>query len=126
MNRQDTGRRGEAVARRHLESRGYEILETNYRLRSGEIDVVARHDSMLVFVEVRSRRARGFGAPEESITSAKRRKLAETAQEYLQEQGLAASDWRIDVVLVEFSGRGRSPRVEVIVNAVEDPASDLP
>ena len=124
MSRQDTGRRGEAIARRHLEALGYEVLETNCRLRGGEIDVVTRHEGSLVFVEVRSRRSLGFGTPEESITAAKRLKLAETAHEYLQERGLADTDWRIDVVLVELSGRGRRPRVEVIVNAVEEPASD--
>ncbi len=119
MNRQDVGRTGEAVARRHLESNGYRVIDTNHRVRSGEIDVVARHDGALVFVEVRSRRAPGFGAPEESITPAKRRRLARTAREYIQKHGLAAIDWRIDVVLVELGGRGRRPRVEVIVNAVE-------
>ena len=119
MNRQDVGRRGEAVARRHLASKGYSVIDTNHRVRSGEIDVIARHDGTLVFVEVRSRRARGFGGPEESITRAKRRKLAQTAQEYIQKHGLAATDWRIDVVLVELVGRGRQPRVEIIVDAVE-------
>ena len=119
MNRQVTGRRGEAIARRYLEAQGYEVLATNSRVRSGEIDVVARHEGSLVFVEVRSRRALGFGAPEESITAAKRRRLARTAHEYIQKHGLATTDWRIDVVLVELGGRGRRPRVEVIVNAVE-------
>ena len=121
MSRQTTGRRGEAIARRHLEAQGYEVLETNYRLRGGEIDIVARHEGSLAFVEVRSRRALGFGSPEESITASKRRKLAQTAHEYIQERGLTTSDWRIDVVLVELGGRGRKPRVEVIPNAVEEP-----
>ena len=119
MNRQDVGRMGEAVARRHLESKGYRVIDTNHRVRSGEIDVVARHEGTLVFVEVRSRRAPGFGAPEESITPTKQRRLAMTAQEYIQKHGLAISDWRIDVAVVELGGGGRKPRVNVIVNAVE-------
>ena len=125
MNRQAVGRRGEAIARRHLEVEGYRVLETNCRVRSGEIDIVACHDGTLVFAEVRTRHAQGFGAPEESITPAKRRKLADTAHEYLQKNDIVTSDWRIDVVLVEFGGRGRSPRVEVIANAVEESSPDL-
>ena len=117
--RQRLGQQGEALARRHLESNGYSILEANFRTRSGEIDLVAEAGGTLVFVEVRTRRASGFGTPEESIDTNKKAKLARVAEEYIQAHGIGDRDWRIDLVAVELGGRGRAPRVEIIENAVE-------
>ena len=74
-SRQETGRRGEAYARRMMEERGYRILATNYRSPHGEIDIVAADGRGIVFVEVRARRSRAYGPPEESLTPAKRRHL---------------------------------------------------
>ena len=113
------GRRGELLAKRHLEDTGYEILEANYRTRLGEIDLVAQRDDCLVFVEVRTRRGGSLGTPEESMTAEKREHLIAAAQEYLQSRGVEESQWRIDFIAVEMDGRGRLRRVEHIVNAVE-------
>lgn len=116
--RQDLGRRGEAVARAHLESLGYEVVAANYRSGSGEIDLVTEQDGAIVFVEVRSRSGPSMGLPEESITSTKRDHLIASAQEYLQEHGAQDRQWRIDLVAVEFR-RGRPPSVRIIENAIE-------
>lgn len=113
------GRRGELLAKRHLEETGYEILEANFRTRLGEIDLVARRDDCLVFVEVRTRRGGSLGTPEESMTAKKREHLIAAAQEYLQSRGVEESQWRIDFIAVEMDGRGRLRRVEHVVNAVE-------
>ena len=75
MKKQETGKRGEQIACKALEKKGYRILERNYRCRYGEIDLVARHRDYIVFVEVRSKTGHGFGSPEESITAAKKKKL---------------------------------------------------
>ena len=82
--RQRIGRRGEELAKRHLERSGYSILETNYRANGGEIDLVAEKDGALVFVEVRTRTGHTAGSPEESVTPLKRSHLVAAAQEYLQ------------------------------------------
>ena len=119
MQRQRLGRRGEALPRRHLESRGYVMVEANYRTRHGEIDLVAEENGTLVFIEVRTKSTGGFGSPEESITPEKREHLVAAAQEYLQASDAADRDWRIDVVAIELGPGGRVSRLDVVENAVE-------
>lgn len=114
----EVGAWGEQVAAAYLESRGFSVLERNFRSREGEIDIVARDGDCLVFVEVRTRSGSGFGSPEESVTAAKKRKLVEVAQAYLQSRPGLPPSWRIDVVAVELGPRGRLARVELIENAV--------
>ena len=118
-SRQALGRRGESLARRHLQKIGYSVLYTNYRAGSGEIDLVAEKDGVLVFVEVRTRSGRALGSPEESITSRKRARLVDTAQEYLQENHAEQRQWRIDLVAIEMRPDGRLDRLDVLQNAVE-------
>ena len=84
-NRRKLGTFGERVAKDYLEKRGYEVLETNFRCPAGEIDIVARKQGYLIFVEVRTRRSLECATPEESVTPAKREKLIELAQTYIQE-----------------------------------------
>ncbi len=115
--RRKLGQRGEDLAVAQLCNQGYVICERNYRCPRGEIDLVARDGDCLVFVEVRTRRGREYGSPEESIIPAKQAKLIELAQTYVQEHHWAG-DWRIDVVAVEMSRAGQVLRVEVIQNAV--------
>jgi putative endonuclease len=115
--RKRLGRLGENLAADHLERRGYVICQRNYRCPVGEMDIVAGDGDCLVFVEVRTRRGREYGTPEESITAAKQAKLVEVAQTYLQEHDWPG-DWRIDVVAVELTREGRLERVTVIQNAV--------
>ena len=107
---------GEEYARRFLKGKGYSILESNYRGKYGEIDLVARERDCLVFVEVKSRRTEAFGRPEESVTEAKQQKLVEAALEYMQLKGLEECEWRIDVVGIEAGGF--RPRVRLVRNAV--------
>ena len=113
------GKRGEELAWRHLETRGYVILEANHRTKHGEIDLVTEKDGTLVFVEVRTRSSGGYGSPEESITPAKRSHLISAAEEYLQAAEADGRDWRIGVVALEMDHRGDVSRLEVIENAVE-------
>jgi len=115
--RKKLGRLGENLAADHLERRGYVIRQRNYRCPVGEMDIVAEDGDCLVFVEVRTRRGREYGTPEESITAAKQAKLVEVAQTYLQEHDWPG-DWRIDVVAVELTRRGKLERVTVIPSAV--------
>ena len=107
---------GEEYARRFLEQKGYLIIEAKYRGKYGEVDIVAWDGDCLVFVEVKSRRTRAFGRPEESVTAAKQQKLVHTAQEYVQEKGYEDREWRIDVVGIEAGGA--RPRVQLIWHAV--------
>ena len=117
-NRTSLGNRGEELARRFLLGRGFTILETNYRQRWGEVDVVARLGPEVVFVEVRTRSGDAFGSPEESVTEGKARRLAATAQTFLQERGMEEAPWRIDLVAVRVDSRGNA-RISHVENAVE-------
>ena len=119
--RRSLGMRGEDLAAEYLRSHGYAIVERNYRVAMlGEIDIVATEGDCLVFVEVRTRRGRAYGTPEESITVAKKLRLVQLAMSYRQQRAGAALplDERIDVVAVEMTPAGRLFRIEVIKNAV--------
>jgi putative endonuclease len=94
------GDRGEALAARFLQEQGLRIVEKNYRCRQGEIDLVCRDGSTLVFVEVRLRRSGGFGGAAESITAAKRRRLIQAARHYLARLG-ETPPCRFDAVLLK-------------------------
>jgi putative endonuclease len=112
---------GERVAASHLESKGYEILERNWSVREGEIDLIAQREEELIFVEVRSRRGGGgMGSPEESITGRKAAHVRAAAAAYVQEHPESPAVQRIDVIALELDRKGRVLRVEQIENAIED------
>jgi len=112
------GRRGEELARRFLKKKGYKILETNYRGRLGEIDLVAQDGDSLVFVEVKTRSSMAFGHPLESINPRKQHQLTKAAGEYLAGCGEEGRFCRFDAVSVLFSG-DEEPQLELIKNAFE-------
>ena len=84
--RAQLGRRGEEIAAAFLERKGYTILERNYRLRQGEIDLIACQDATIAFVEVKTRRTLDYGLPPEAVTYTKQQKIKATALAYLQAQ----------------------------------------
>ncbi len=118
-SREQTGRLGELAARSHLESMRCTIIGTNVRAGRNEIDIVAEHDGMLVFVEVRTRRSIRLGKPEESITPHKQCQMLTAAQNYLTANDCWHRNWRIDVVAVELDHLDRIARLTVISNAIE-------
>lgn len=82
------------------------------------MDIIARDQERLAFVEVRARRSTSYGTPEESVTPQKQERLANVARTYLEEQGYTDVDWGIDVVAMEFTTRGQLQRIELLRNAV--------
>jgi putative endonuclease len=113
------GIRGEEVACRELERRGYAILARRFRTRNGEIDIIARDGETLVFVEVKARRSLRCGGPAEAVNWAKRQRLVRLAMSYLRIRGLADVRCRFDVVSVLYAAGAAGPVVEVIENAFE-------
>jgi putative endonuclease len=93
------GARAETIAARHLERQGLRIEARNFRVRGGEVDLIARDGSTLVFVEVRLRRHAAFGGAAASITAAKRRRLVLAARHYLQRR--PEQPCRFDCVLLD-------------------------
>ncbi len=105
--RQALGAGGEDAAARWLERSGLRILARRFRLRMGEIDVVAEdEDGTIVFVEVKARRGLRFGRPAEAVTAVKRRRLARVAAAFLARCGLSGRRSRFDVVEILPDGAG--------------------
>ncbi len=118
--RHSLGKRGEQYAAQYLTNHGYTVRVRNWRCPVGEIDLVTERDGVLIFVEVRTRRSDRLGTPEESITRTKRARLIAAAQTYLDEQGQAERNWRIDVVAIEIGSQGNVKRCDLIENAIEE------
>ena len=119
FTRREIGTVGEDAAARILMRRGYTIIARNVRTRRGEIDLIARDGGTLVFVEVRSRRGAPPGTAAESIGSAKRHRLSQLADEYVQTLSNAPESWRIDALALELDSVGNIRDFELIRNAVE-------
>jgi putative endonuclease len=111
--RVELGQRGENLAAEELAHRGYEIVARNWHCQAGEVDIVARQGDAFHFFEVRTRRGREYGTPEESVTPAKRQRMVDVALTYLGEHELTDTDWRVGFVAVEMSWTGQLLRLEV-------------
>jgi putative endonuclease len=110
------GKSGEDLACQELASRGYAILERRYRTRAGEIDIVARDRTALVFVEVKTRQSIRCGVPADAVTRAKRRRIVLMASDYVARRRPRAASCRFDVVTVCIDGDGTAV-VDVIPGA---------
>lgn len=119
MTNTQTGRYGEEVACQYLKKLGYRILERNYRIRGGEIDIVARDGQSLVFVEVKTRYSHEFGPPQESMTIWKIRALLKTARFYIQKINWGDKEYRLDFVSVDFAKDKENPVIELMRNITE-------
>ena len=107
MARKDEpGRTGEQLAVEHLTTEGYTILDRNWRCSIGEIDIVARHGSTTVVVEVKTRSGVGYGHPLEAVTPRKLARLRRLAGAWCAESGTTVHTLRIDVIGVIASRDG--------------------
>ena len=116
MSKTQSGNYGESLAVNFLKKRGYKILERNYRIRGGEIDIVARDGEFLVFVEVKARWSHEYGLPSESITYYKVKALLKTAAFYCVKINWGDKPYRIDMVSVDFANSKDNPEIELIQN----------
>ncbi|MBM9510798.1 YraN family protein [Desulfogranum marinum] len=114
----ELGKHGEDIAADYLIQSGYSIITRNYRRRFGEVDIVARQDATIVFVEVKTRRSAAFGTGFEAVDVRKQRQLTRIAQDYLSRHNLINVNARFDVVAVQLANDGTS-RIEIITNAFE-------
>ena len=97
------GQQAEDAACRHLRRAGLRVLRRNYRVRGGEVDIVARHGPVLVFVEVRCRRHAAWGGAAASVDARKRARIVLAARHYLACAGAAVAEaqCRFDVVAID-------------------------
>ena len=104
--RRATGAAGEDAVAAWYVARGYEIVDRNWRVREGEIDVIARDGGSVVFCEVKTRRGDAFGAPVEAVTVRKQQRLRLLARLWLADQAARVPALRFDVASVRPDGRG--------------------
>ena len=97
----DLGRKGEALAKAHLENTGYEIMDENWTHGRLEVDLIAYKNGTIIFAEVKTRTGRGFGEPEDFVDARKQKMLVQAADEYIylmNHQG----EVRFDIISVLF------------------------
>lgn len=98
-----TGNNGETIACEFLKKLKYEIIERNFRITGGEIDIVAKDpNGDLVFVEVKTRNSHEYGDPAEAVTPKKIGFLVRSAQFYLNKYDLFKHPYRLDAITVDF------------------------
>jgi putative endonuclease len=95
------GRAGEKRAVAFLKDKGFTILETNFKTHIGEIDIIAKDNDVIVFVEVKTRSSDAFGLPSEAVTRKKQEKYFMVASEYLRNRKLLDTLSRFDVIEIE-------------------------
>ena len=110
------GKKGENLACKHLKKNKYKILDKNFRVRQGEIDIIAEDKKgVLCFVEVKARTRDDYGLPVEAVTSYKQKRLLAAAFIYLENNKIQARDMRFDIVSVDLN----TEQSELIKNAFE-------
>ncbi len=95
----ELGREGEALAAKYLQERGWRIRERNYRYSRAEIDIIASHGNLMIFVEVKMRTGTGFGMPEDFVDEKKAQNVMEAAEHYISEKGWRG-DIRFDIIAI--------------------------
>ena len=95
----ELGVKGEILACEYLQEKGYTILEINWRFARAEIDIIAKQNQIIVFVEVKTRSTDFFGFPETAVDAAKQKNMAMAAEEFLEQQNIE-TDVRFDVISI--------------------------
>ncbi len=111
------GQRGENLAARYLRDNGFKIIARNFRCELGEVDIIARHEGVLVFVEVKTR-AYDDPTPEDQVNQEKRHRLTKAAKLYLSRYGSPQPAARFDVVAIVWP-RGRDAQIRHTANAFD-------
>lgn len=106
-----TGRYGEALAARFLKEKGFLIIKRNYRYKKGEIDIIARKDNLLLFVEVKTRTTINYGYPEEAV-SAKKAGLIIDAADYFIHKTSWNFNIRFDIISITIGSEARIKHFE--------------
>jgi len=104
-NKQKIGKIGESAATEYLAKQGYTVLERNWRFHKAEIDIIAKHNGLLIFVEVKTRQSDRYGRPEDFVSTAQRKMIIGAASRYMDKKN---HEWAVqfDVIgiLVDASG----------------------
>ncbi len=107
INKIQLGKKGEELARKFLDKKGFNIVDHNFRCRYGEIDLILRKEKSFHFVEVKFRRTLEYGLPQESVNKKKQRKIQNVALLWLKKRHLPMeTEIHFDVLAINQSGNG--------------------
>lgn len=106
----ERGKIGEAHVREYLSSNGWDILSANYRIRGGEIDIIAKKDNIITFVEVKTRKYNSLDNGLDAVDRKKRTFIVRAAQRYIEETACTFTELRFDVAVVSITTES-APRV---------------
>lgn len=98
-NSKTTGDLGEKLAIQHLLKKGYQIIEKNWRFKKYEIDVIAKNEETMVFLEVKTRKNDIFGEPQIFVSKQKQGFLIKAAQQYLEQNNISLES-RFDIIAI--------------------------
>jgi len=98
LSNTEKGKIAENIACKYIEDKNYLILERNYRTRRGEIDIIAKNNNYIVFIEVKYRKDTENGYPRESVTKLKQNKIKKTAVNYIVRNNIINANFRFDVI----------------------------
>jgi len=108
----DLGKKGEEIALQHLKKNRYSILETNWRFGKDEIDIIAKHEEMLVIVEVKTRSSNYLEEPEFAVTKKKQGFLIRAANAYIDKKDLEL-ECRFDIIsIIVYSNKSILEHIE--------------
>ena len=113
QNKRNIGNEYERIAGKYLEKHGYQIIEYNFYSRHGEIDIIAKHEEYLVFVEVKYREDNKSGHPLEAVSLAKQKTICKCALYYMKKNGIQDVSVRFDVVGI------LGDKIQVLQNAFD-------
>jgi len=116
-DRKFKGRIAEDTAAYYLDQQGYEILTRNWRCRSGELDIIAAIDGMIIIVEVRSRSGVTHGTAAESVDWRKQQQIRETAEVYAHCTHQYHQRFRYDVISIQMNSAYQVTELEHIIQA---------
>lgn len=112
MSRQ-SGNKGEDIAAVYLKRQGFSILERNYYIRGGEIDIIFQQKDVIVFCEVKMRSSDRYGLPCESVDYKKQQRICKAALDYSYKNKIIDVDFRFDIIEV------MNGKINHIINAFE-------
>lgn len=98
--KKEIGKKGEDIAEKYLKSNGYEIVDKNFYIKQGEIDIIAKQDNEWVFIEVKTRTSEAFGKPIEAVDKIKKKRLLWTIKYYIYYKKIKNENIRVDVIEV--------------------------
>lgn len=113
------GSYGENLAENYLKESNYKIIDMNFRCKIGEIDIIAKNDGYICFIEVKSRYNTTYGYPREAVTRSKQLKIYKTAKMYILENKLINQKFRFDVIEIMFNYKNNDNSILLLKNAFQ-------